>query len=104
MDDFPMRLEMFVLALSDLSEADINAGFELSVSLLKEFPTPAHIREFAMQANLESSRRLTEQRRLELKQLEDRNKDARFDETDLETRRKEFAEMLAEVARKKGMP
>ncbi len=103
LSDFPERIEAFKYALADMAEAEINAGFEWSVRHLTDFPTPAHIRDCASLAVGESRQKLIEQQRLNQRLIEDRIKDERFDNTDAETRRREFAEMIAEAARKREM-
>ena len=103
LNDFPERADIFVIALKDLSDAQINAGFEMVVTVLKEFPVPAQIREFAIEAARINQRKLQEESQRNQRQIEDRIKDSRFDETDAETRRKEFAEMVATAAKKVEM-
>jgi len=100
LEDFPDRPDAFLCALADMSEADINAGFELAVRILQEFPVPAHIRQFALDAARDNHKRLTEESRKNQRLIEDRIKDERFEETSAEERRNEFAEMVAEAARK----
>lgn len=102
LEDFPDRPDAFLCALGDLSDADINAGFEIAVKMLQEFPVPAHIRKFASEAERDNHRRLTEQSRKNQRLIEDRIKDSRFEETSAEERRKEFAEMVAKAARELG--
>lgn len=103
LSDFPERIQAFRFALAKLSEADINGGFELAIENLKEFPTPADIRELAMQAA---------RRRHGLKpdgglgrpfQLEERIKTERFDGATVEQLRREFNEMFDKVSAEKGM-
>ncbi len=102
--DFPDRFNAFRDALSDLGDADINAGFELAIRRLTEFPVPAEIRSLATEAVQQNQTRLAEESIRNQRQIEDRLKDERFDSTDMETRRREFAEMVAEAARKKAIP
>ncbi len=103
LDDVPDRADAFRDALSDLSEAEINAGFELALRQLKEFPVPAEIREFAQEAARENQKRLAEESLRNQRQIEDRIRGERFDGTDAETRRREFAEMVAAAAKSKAM-
>ncbi len=103
LNDFPERAEIFLMALSDLSEAEINAGFEMAVTVLAEFPVPAQIREFAVEAARISHHRLKEESLRNQRLLEDKIKDSRFDETTAEERRQEFAELVAKAARKMAL-
>ncbi len=100
LNDFPDRFDSFLDALADLTDADVHAGFEGAVRTLKEFPVPAEIRELALEARRESQRKLSDQLQRDQRLIEDRAKDSRFEETDIETRRREFAEMVAAAARK----
>jgi hypothetical protein len=103
LNDYPERIEAFKYALADMAEAEINAGFEWAVRHLTDFPTPAHIRDSAVIAVNENRQKLIDQDRQNQRLIEDRTKNERFDNTDAETRRKEFAEMLAAAAKKMGM-
>lgn len=100
LSDFPDRFDAFRDALSDLSDADVNAGFEHALRNLREFPVPADIREWAAHASRESRLRLAGGSHKKQWLLEDKTKDERFSESDVETRRQEFAEMVAAAARK----
>ncbi len=101
--DFPDRFNAFRDALADLSDADINAGFELAMRHCREFPLPVDIRSFAEQATKQNQQVLAEESRRNQRLIEDRVKDSRFEEADMEARRKEFAEMLASSAQKLRM-
>ncbi len=103
LEDFPDRPDAFRDALNDLSDAEINAGFEIAIRKLKDHPVPAEIREFATEATRENQRGLQEESVRNQRQIEDRIRDERFDGTDAETRRREFAEMVADAARKKAI-
>lgn len=104
LDDFPDRADVFMAALADLSDGDIQDGFALAVARLTEFPVPAQIREFAIEARQVNRRRLQDEQFRNQRQLEDRTKSERFDGTDTETRRRELEEMFAVAAKKLVMP
>jgi hypothetical protein len=102
LSDFPTRPDAFLAALQDIGEADINSGFELAFRRLKEFPVPAQIRELAVEAALESRRRLDTDPLPQLR-LAERTKDERFDNTTPEQRKAEFDEMFRKAAEKADM-
>lgn len=102
LNDFPTRPDGFLSALADMSDADINAGFELALRRLKEFPVPSQIRELSIEAALENRRRLQDDPLPQLR-LAERNKDERFDNTTPEQRKAEFDEMFKKAMDKKGM-
>jgi hypothetical protein len=102
LNDFPTRPDTFLSALSDMSDADINAGFEVACLALEEFPVPAQIRKFAIEAKLDSARRLQDDPLPQLR-LAEKNKDERFDSTTPEQRKAEFDEMFKKAMDKKGM-
>lgn len=103
LEDFPERIKGFEIALSDMADADINAGFEWAIRHLGEFPVPVDIRNFAVDATKGNQKHLAEESIRNQRLIEDRIKDERFEETSAEERRKEFAKMLAEAARKASM-
>jgi len=102
LNDFPTRPDSFLSALSHLSNADINAGFELAFRRLKEFPVPQQIIELSVEAARDSRQNLDGETLTQLR-LAERNKDERFENTTLEERKREFDEMLKKVAKEKGM-
>lgn len=104
LDDFPDRSDVFASALADLSDADIQDGFDRALAMLREFPVPAQIRELAIEARTVNRRRLQDEQFRNQRQLEDRTKAERFDGTDVETRRQELGEMFAAAAKKLAMP
>ncbi len=102
LNDFPDRFDSFRDALADLSDADVHAGFESAVRMLKDFPVPADIRELAAEAKRKSHERLADDLQRNQRLLEDTIKSSRFDETTAEQRRKEFADMVAAAAKRLG--
>lgn len=75
----------------------MHAGFEWAVRHLTEFPTPAHVRDCARIAAVENRKKLTDEAQKNQRMLEDKAKDDRFDSTDLETRKREFTELMRKV-------
>jgi hypothetical protein len=100
LEDFPDKFNGFTDALSDLSDAEINGGFEWALRHLPEFPTPAHIRDCATLAVKENRQKLTDEAARNQRLLEDKIKYSRFDETTAEERREEFAAMVAKAAQR----
>lgn len=103
LSDFPERIEAFRYALSDLSESEINAGFEWAVRHLPDFPTPFHIRDCAEIAVRENRQKLLEESLRNQRLIEDQTKNERFNSTDAATRKREFEEMCRKAFEKKGM-
>ncbi len=104
LEDFPERFNAFASALADMTEAEINAGFEWALRHATDFPLPVTIRQCAEAATRSNQAKLAEEGLRNQRLIEDRIKDSRFEETSADQRRQEFADMLAEAARRKAMP